>query len=153
VFPPLLEVPKLDAFEGPSPALKINDTDASPAGHAITYDQFFARAIAVIHNNFLTENGVTTHSKLNGAKWALATVDLNSVVVLAPDPRISQEPPQKAMRGDWRASTKSKEHSDRADNPPLTHLRLPVPMRVLELTKTLSGRAPKLNKGILGIAP
>jgi hypothetical protein len=107
VFPRLLEIPKLDAFEDPGPALKINDTGASPAGHAITYDQFFGRAIAVIHDKFLTENGVTTHSKLNGAKRPLATVDLNSVVVLASDPRISQEPPQKAMRGDWRYRTKS----------------------------------------------
>jgi hypothetical protein len=97
VFPRLLEIPKLDAFEDPSPALKINDTGASPAGYAIIYDQFFGRAITVIHNKSLTENGVTTDSKLNGAKGPLATVDLNSVVVLVPDPRISQEPPQKAM--------------------------------------------------------
>ena len=107
VFPRFLEIPKLDAFEDPSPALEINDTSASPAGYAIIYDQFFGRAITVIHNEFLTENGVTTHSKLNGAKRPLATVDLNSVVVLAPYPRISQKPPQKAMRGDWRSRTKS----------------------------------------------
>jgi hypothetical protein len=81
VVPRLPEIPKLDAFDRTRFAGEAHDAVSSSWPDPVSNGQFLRRSIAEVDNDTVEENGITTHPQLNSMKDALATRDLDPVMV------------------------------------------------------------------------
>jgi hypothetical protein len=94
MLPELLEIPKLDAFDSVTFAVKIEDIVSRPSGNPISNRKSLRDAIVEVDDNALEKDGITADAQLNGGEKAVTTGNANLLMVPGDvNARVTQEVP------------------------------------------------------------
>jgi hypothetical protein len=93
-----LEIPKLNAFDSVTFAVKIEDIVSRPCGNPISNRKSLRDAIIEVDDNAVEKDGITADAQLYGGEKAAATRNANLLMVPGDvDARVTQEVP--CLRG------------------------------------------------------
>jgi len=81
VLPRLLVIPKLDAFDYATFAGEADSVVSSSWPDPVSNGKLFGRAISEVDDDAVEENGIAGYPQLNGMKDAIATGDLDPVMI------------------------------------------------------------------------
>ncbi len=83
MLPAAFAIPELDTLDNAAITGQIDGTGAPARRDAVTNDQFFILAVAVVYNHAFEENFAAADAQLNGAEPPVVMPDVNIVVILA----------------------------------------------------------------------